>query len=148
MVIVFPEDTESVINGIRDAIGRDVTFITVTTSGCPTCGLDPTTGHSLDSFCPVCSGLYWIPIPTNTDVKAHVTWANADILQWYPGGQQFDGDVRIQIEYTATNLALADDAVEVIVDNKVTEIKSKILRGVQNINRIILDLIEKENTNE
>lgn len=144
MVIVFPEDTEDVINDIRDAIGRDVIFTTITTSGCPTCGLDPTTGHSTDSFCPVCSGLYWIPTPTYYPIKAHITWANADILQWHPGGQQFDGDVRIQIEYTEANLAVADDAIEVLVDNKVTEIKSKILRGVQNINRIILDLMEKE----
>ena len=146
MEISFPEDTESTIDAIRDAIGRDVNFVTATLSGCTTsgCYLDPVTDTSTNSFCPTCSGLYWIPSYTQNAVNAHITWAGADIMGWVAGGQYFDGDCRIQIKYTATNLSLVEDAEYVEVDNKVFTIRSKILRGVQNLNRIILDLIEKE----
>ena len=144
MYISFPEDTEETIDAIRDAIGRDVNFVTVTLSGCSVCSLDPVTNTSTDSFCPVCSGLYWIPSYINNLVNAHVTWAGADILGWVAGGQYFDGDCRVQIKYTNTNLNLADNAEYIVVDNKIMTVKSKILRGVQNLNRIILDLIERE----
>jgi hypothetical protein len=146
MVISFPEDTEDTIDAIRDAIGREVNFVTATLSGCVAsgCYLDPVTDTSTNSFCPTCSGVYWIPTYTDNLVTAHVTWAGADILSWVAGGQYFDGDCRVQIKYTDTNLTLADSAEYVEIDNKILTIKSKILRGVQNLNRIILDLIEKE----
>ena len=144
MTIVFPEDTEDIIDGIRDAIGRDITFVSVTTSGCPVCSLDPVTNQSTDSFCPVCSGLYWIPTPVYDVINAHVTWGNVDFQNWYPGGYQFEGDARAQIKYTLANLDIVDNALYVYIDNKVMEIKSFILRGVQNINRILIDMIERE----
>lgn len=146
--IVWPQDTKETIDAIRGAIGRDVDFYVVASSiACPTCSLDPITNHSTDSFCPTCSGVYWIPVFSGYTISGHVTWASADILQWPPGGYQFDGDVRVQIEYTATNLEIVDDAQEsgfVHVDGKVMEIKSRILRGVQEINRILIDMIERE----
>ena len=144
MVITFPTDTEDTIDAIRNAIGRDITFVTVTLSGCPVCTEDPTTGHSTDSFCVTCSGLYWIPTPAYTAVKAHVTWGSADFQDWVSGGYQFDGDARAQIKYTLANLTLVDEAIEVQVDSKILEIKSIVLRGVQNLNRILIDMIEKE----
>jgi len=146
MLISFPEDTESTIDAIRDAIGRDVNFVTTTVSGCTAsgCSLDPVTDTSTNSFCVVCSGLYWIPTYINNSVNAHITWAGADILGWVAGGQYFDGDCRVQVKYTTTSLNLADNANHLIVDGKTMTVKSKTLRGVQDINRIILDLIEKE----
>ena len=95
MEILFPEDTEETIDAIRDAIGRDVLFVTATYSGCNTCSLDPTTNTSTDSFCPTCSGIYWIPTYTENAINAHVTWAGADIMGWVAGGQYFDGDCRV-----------------------------------------------------
>lgn len=144
MVIVFPDDSKDVIDDIRDAIGRDVVFVTITVSGCPICTLDPITDHSTDSFCAVCSGLYWIPTPTYNTIIAHITWGNVDELSWSSGGYQFDGDARVQIEYTISNLDIVDRSVYVHVDSKIMEIKNFILRGVQSINRILIDMIEKE----
>ena len=146
MEITFPENTEETIDAIRDAIGRDVNFVTATLSGCTAsgCGLDPITDTSTNSFCPTCSGQYWIPTYTINAINAHVTWGGADIMGWVAGGQYYDGDCRVQIKHTDANLAIVNDAEYVEVDNKTLTIKSKTLRGVQNLNRIILDLIEKE----
>lgn len=145
MNIVWPDDTKEVIDRIRGTIGRDVEFYVVASSiACSVCSLDRITEHSTDSFCPLCSGVYWIPVYSGYTISGHITWANADILQWYSGGQLFDGDVRVQIEYTTTNLDIVDNAIYVHVDSKIMEIKSFILRGVQTINRILIDMIEKE----
>lgn len=146
MEITFPEDTESTIDAIRDAVGRDVYFVSATLSGCTAsgCSLDPTTNTSTNSFCTTCSGMYWIPTYIQNAINAHISWGNADILGWVTGGQYFDGDCRVQIKYTDSNLNIVDSAEYVLVDNKTMTIKSKILRGVQNINRILIDLIEKE----
>ena len=38
MEITFPEDTEDTIDAIRDAIGRNVYFVTATLSGCTASG--------------------------------------------------------------------------------------------------------------
>jgi len=143
VTITFP-DTRDTINSIRDAIGRDVTFISSTVSGCSVCTLDPFTDTATDSFCPTCSGLYWIPTYSGTDILAHITWGSADINNWYTAGWQFDGDVRIQIELTVANLAAVDNCDWVEVDGKKVEIKKRILRGVPGLNRILLDCIELE----
>ena len=146
MEITFPEDTEETIDAIRDAIGRDINFVTATVSGCIAsgCTLDPITDTSTNSFCTTCSGQYWIPTYTQNTINAHVTWGGADILGWAVGGQYFDGDCRVQIKHTDANLNLVNNAEYVEVDNKILTIKSKTFKGVQNLNRIILDLIEKE----
>jgi hypothetical protein len=145
MTIVWPDNTKTTIDAIRGAIGRDVEFFVVASSiACPTCSLDPITNHSTDSFCPTCSGVYWVPLYSGYTCSGHITWANADFQNWHPGGYQFDGDVRVQIEYTVANLDIVDRAEYVHVDSKVMEIKNFILRGVQSINRILIDMIEKE----
>lgn len=145
MIITFPEDTKTVIDAIRGAIGRDVTFWTVVSStACPVCSLDIVTNTSTDSFCETCEGLYWIPVASGTTISGHVTWGHSDNMQWESGGQWYEGDCRVQIEYTDDNLILSDTAYEVTVDDKTMEIKKKILRGVPDLNRILLDLIEKE----
>lgn len=143
--VVWPDNTKTVIDSIRGAIGRDVEFFVVASSiACPTCGLDPITDHSTDSFCPTCSGVYWIPVYSGYTCSGHITWGSADFQDWVSGGYQFDGDVRVQIEYTVANLDIVDRSVYVHVDNKVMEIKDFILRGVQSLNRILIDMIEKE----
>ena len=145
MNIVWPEDTTETIDAIRGAIGRNVTFVvTVSSISCHVCELDPVTSTSMNQFCVYCSGLYYTPVYSGYVISGHVTWAGADIMGWVAGGQYFDGDCRVQIKHTATNLNIVDNTEYVEIDNKVLTIKSKILRGVQNLNRIILDLIEKE----
>jgi ribosomal protein S8 len=105
---------------------------------------DPVTETSTDSFCPTCSGVYYIPVYSGTSIQGHVTWAYSEQLGWPTGGKQFEGDVRIQIKYTEANLSAVDNAKWVEVDGRQMEVKKRTLRGVQSINRILVDLLEKE----
>jgi hypothetical protein len=93
-----------------------------------------------------CSGLGYIYTYSGTTVSGHITWGFSELLAWYTGGQQFDGDCRVQIEYTPEMVTVLDDTKWVIVDGKTMQIKKRIYRGVRPINRILIDLreIEKE----
>lgn len=144
MTIYWPSDTKSIIDDIRDAIGRPVTFYVSTVSGCSVCSLDPISNESTDSFCPSCSGLYWIPVYSGVEITAHITWGHSDNPYWYTGGQIYEGDCRIQIEYTPENVVIVDTSDYVEVDGKKMDIRPKILRGVKTLNRILLDLIERD----
>ena len=147
MNITFPSDTKKIIDAIRTAIGREVIFVTnETPSGCTAsgCSLDPIANTSTNSFCTVCSGNYWIPVYIEYTISGHITWNPSDILNWQSAGQLFDGEVRVQIEYTDTNIHILDITDHVILDNRIMEIKKKFFRGVKPINRILIDLIEKE----
>ena len=145
VTITFPDDTVDVIDAIRDAIGRDITFFYVYSSmACPICVLDPVTNTSKDAFCYVCSGEYWIPLYSGETINAHITWGYSEQLGWLSGGQLDEGECRVQIKYTASNLTVVNEAKYVDVDGKSMQIIKKILRGVKNINRIIIDLKERE----
>ena len=148
MTIVFPDDTKEVIDAIRGAIGRDVDFYVPTLSGCHVCSLDPVTNASTNYLCDYCSGTYWIKTYSTVTLSGHITWGPADVLQWHPGGQMFDGDCRIQIEYTETNKQTAEDADYVVADNIQLEIKRKTYRGVKELNRILLDCVERDKDND
>lgn len=146
MTIIWPSNTRAVIENIIDAIGRDVTFYTVTLSGCPYPGdsLDPVTNTSTNSFCPVCSGKYWIPTWSGTDIKAHVTWKYADLNNWQTGGYVFQGDGIIKIMYSGPYMDIVNATDYAIVDGKTVDIEKITLLGVPTINRIILDFKERE----
>lgn len=139
--IVFPDNTEEVIDAIRSTIGRTITFHSQTSiSGCSSCSLDPISGKSTDSFCSECDGNYFTPIFTDVVVTGRVTWKDTDLLDWQSGGQLFEGDCRIQIKYTPSNLELVTVTGYVTVDGRDLSIESNILRGVPESNRIIIDL--------
>lgn len=145
MSIFWPTNTVEVIDAIRGAIGRDVTFnVLVSTSGCSECGYDPVNDASTDSFCIACSGIYWINTYSGVTVSGHVTWGRSDNLNWRVGGQMFDGDVRIQIKLGSGVTDMLDNTESATVDGKVVEIRKRILRGVQPLNRVLLDCIERE----
>jgi len=145
--IVFPSNTREIINGIRVAIGRPITFVIVASSiPCPVCNLDPITNESDNSFCQICDGTYWIPDYDEVVVSAHVNWGQTDDHNWQTGGMIYDGSMNAQIELTDANDILADTAVCVLIDDKEFEIKRKMLRGVKELNRILLSLIESEQT--
>jgi len=143
MNITFPSNTKTVIDAIRGVLGRGVEFIT-TESGnpCPVCDLDPIANTSTDSFCETCSGMYWIPVYETYTISGHITWGQADILDWQSAGQLFDGECRVQVEYTDTNITILDKTEYLVVDNKKMEVKKRIERGVPTLNRVLLDLIE------
>jgi hypothetical protein len=144
MIISFPSNTNDIINEIRNAIGRGVTFISKVESDCPTCEVDPVSNTSTDSFCPTCSGVGYLYTTSGYTVIAHITWGQADIINWQSVGQLFDGDCRIQVEYLPETIEAINSCSYVIVDDKKMSIDKKILRGVQTINRILLDLREQE----
>jgi hypothetical protein len=141
-MITFPNNTVEIIDEIRGAIGRDVLFYMEDVSPCSGCDLDPNTNTSTNSWCPLCSGAYWITTYSGVTVSGHITWGQADILNWYSAGQMFDGDCRIQIKLTDENAILVDECKWLEADGKKLEIKKKIFRGVQPLNRIILYCIE------
>jgi len=147
MTISWPSDTVTIIDDIRDAIGRNIT-INITTSGIPCtasgCSLDPVTGLSTDQFCPICSGFYYINTTSGYVVIAHVNWGQADTPIWETGGRVIDGDCLVQIKYTVANLDAVDNAKSFIVDGK-TLIKQAVdFRGVPEINRILITLKQEE----
>ena len=145
--IVFPSNTHEIINKIRDAISRPIIFVIVTSSTiCPVCSLDPITGDSDNSFCEICGGEYYIPVYDEIVVSAHINWGQVDDHNWMSGGMIYDGSMNAQIELTDANNILADTAVCVLIDDKEFEIKRKMLRGVKSLNRILLSLIESEQT--
>lgn len=143
MPITFPNNTKNIIDNIRGAIGRYVEFVTVLEEDCATCQTDPITHQSLDSWCPTCSGVGYVYTYSGAFIEAHVTHAPAEMLQWSTGGQYFEGDCRVQIEYTPANVTILGITDHVVVDGQNYDIRKQMLRGVPAVNRILVDLIEK-----
>lgn len=143
MQITFPDNTREIINAIRGAIGRNVVFYSGYQTDCPACDIDPVTNTSTNSFCTVCSGVGYIVVWSGTTISGHITQGPTDYMQWATGGQYVDGDCRVQIEHTPTNLTVVDSASFVMIDGKKFDIRKKILRGVKEINRILIDLLER-----
>jgi len=144
MSITFPTNTEDIIDEIRVAIGRDVDFYQLVYTECTECSLDPITDTSTNSFCTTCSGLYYINTVSGTTISGHVTWGNVDTLGWFPGGQVFDGDCRVQIKYTLDNLSTVKNSEYMVVDDIQLRIDDYALRGVKVLNRIVISASQEE----
>jgi len=144
--IIWPTaDEVEIVDAIRGAIGRNVDFHYIeTVSGCPVCDYDPVNDASTDAFCTTCSGEYWIPIYESTTLSGHISWGYSEQLGWVTAGQMDDGICRVQIKYSPDNEIIVDKTKWMIVDERTMTIKKKIVRGVQGINRILIDLEEKE----
>lgn len=142
--IVFPDNTDETIDAIRTAIGRNVIFVEKIESLCPTCTLDPISNTSTNAFCPTCSGVGYIYTTSGYTVMAHITWGGSELPNWQSAGYIFDGDCRIQIKYTPEAVLAIKNSDYIVVDDKRLTVKKKILRGVPNINRILLDLKVQE----
>jgi hypothetical protein len=148
MIISYPSNTRSVIESIISAIGRNVTFYTATVSGCTAsgCGLDPVTDTSINSFCLNCSGLYWIPIYSGYDIKAHVTWKFSEETAFNTGGMTFLGDGIVKVMYSGPYMEVINNTEYMAVDGKQVDIQRVTLLGVPSINRIVIDFKEKSKT--
>ncbi len=130
---------------LEEVVWRPISFEYVASiSGCSVCSLDPITDTSTDSFCPTCSGVYWIKTISGVDIKAHVTWKSADGLDWYSGGQQFVGDCLVKVIYNAYNFTIIDNSDGVFVDDRDMQISKVNLLGAPTINRITLSLKERD----
>lgn len=143
MNITFPADTEIVIDAIRSAIGRDVTFYVEERVPCSACGIDTVTDTSVNPFCTVCNGIGYIITLSGADLLAHVTHGPLDKLGWEQGGQLLEGDVRLQVKYTTVNWNLVTSSKKVLVDGVNYIVRNKIKRGVPQLNRIIINCSEE-----
>lgn len=152
MDIVFPEGTFATINKIRNIVGRGVTFTTIAGQiTCPSgCTLDPVTNTSVDSFCSGCDGKYWVTTYSGYLVSGHVRWTDADRDVYSEGGKVPEGDCRVTIAYSSTNLGYVEDAYTVTVDDKVMYVDKFRLKGIRGPNeehepsRIMVQLLEEE----
>jgi hypothetical protein len=149
MQISWPSNTRNVIESIINTIGRNVTFYSATLSGCTAsgCSLDPITDTSTNSFCPVCSGEYWIPTWSGDDIMAHVTWKFSGEDEFHTGGTVFLGDGIIKVMYSGPYMNIINSADYVAVDGKQVDIQRVTLLGVPSVNRIVLDFKERSETN-
>jgi hypothetical protein len=147
-MVNFPTDTKTKIDNIREQIGRYITvYEEIGNTACPICGEDPVTHESVDPFCPVCSGVYWIPLVSGISLLATVRWTVMNQMGWVPLGTIIEGDCVATIEYNTANMETIKKATRVEVDNKVLSIKDYVLRGKPTTNRIRLVMVETNETN-
>lgn len=145
--ITWPSNTRSIINRIRDVIGRAISIhVTVSGDPCPVCTLDPVTNLSVDPFCPSCEGNYWINTISAWTCSAHVRWRNIDRPLWVPGGIIDEGDCKVTIDLSGYALTAVQNAHHVIVDDVTMYVEDYKLRGVQPLNRITVTLLEDPDT--
>jgi hypothetical protein len=142
----FPSNTKSIIETIINDIGREVEFFYVySTYACPTCELDPVTGNSTDSFCPTCSGEYWVDVMSGVMYSGHVTWKFNYLNEWETGGLDIVGDARVKILHTDEREDLLKDVKWLVLDGKTMSIEKVTLLGTKpTVNRIVIDVKEKE----
>lgn len=146
MKVIFPSGTRDTIENIINEIGREVTFVTSTKSGCFNCSLDPVTNTSVNTYCTICSGVYWIPTYSSNAIVAHVTWKYSDDKQFNTGGMTFLGDGIVKVMYSGPYMEIIDNADYMVVDGKKVDLQKVTLLGVPSINRISIDF--KENNKE
>lgn len=140
MTIEFPS-TKSIKDGIRDAIGQDVTFIIQgTATACPVCsGLslyDSVNEQSLDQWCTTCSGAYWLVIDSSVTVTAHVRWLTGDEADKDVAGEVLNGDCSVTIANDDLTSAQVDGIREIRADDRILKVYRTMQRGVPTRDRI------------
>jgi len=144
MLPQFPTNSRDYIQEMIDQIGRAVYFYEqVSISGCYLCSYDPIAETSTDSFCPVCSGLYWIPTYSGVELQAHVTYGQVDDKSWVTGGIIDNGTITVKVMYSGWISDLINDAEYVIVDDRRYDVVDVIERGIPT-NRILVKLKEEK----
>lgn len=145
MLPAWPSNTREQIEEIIGKIGRNVEFYYIYSSmGCPVCTLDPVTDTSTDSFCPTCSGEYWIHIFSGASMSGHITWKFEYENDFSSGGKYLIGDARVKVIHTSEREQIIKNSDYVVVDNKIMDIEKVTLLGAQDVNRIVVDLKERE----
>lgn len=139
--IVFPSDTKDIIDAIRDTIGREIE-IHYTTSGavCTTCDIDSVTGRSMNPFCPTCDGRGYLEVPLVYSAQAHVRWTNVGDKYKSPAGEIDTGNCVVTVEYVDGLPIIIDSSDYFLVDDVRLYFMEYDLRGVQEINRIVVNL--------
>lgn len=149
-MINFPE-TKAIKDSIRDAIGQSVVFVIGgEATACSTCsGLnlyDSVNELSLNQFCTVCSGSYWIVSDTQHTITAHVRHRTGDESDWGIAGDVLVGDCIMTIGIDE----LSDNQIvkikKVFSDDREFRIFKTIKRGVPTRDRVrfLCRLVGKE----
>lgn len=132
---------------ITNSTGRDVDFFYVYSSyPCPNPddSYDPVTDTSTNSFCPICSGIYWIPTYSGVTMSGHVTWKFDYKNEFETGGRVFIGDVQVKVMHTEDRERfIKDDVKYLVVDDIVVDIV-KITKLGNPPNRLIVSCKERE----
>lgn len=133
MNITWPEGTKSVIDDIRDVVGRGVIiYVQEGRITCPSgCGYDPVNDASMDAFCSGCDGHYWIEIISGYSLSGHVRWGSIDQTMWTPGGWIPEGQCKVTVEYSELNLDHVERGQSWLVDDKTMYLKNFQLRGIR-----------------
>lgn len=141
MNILFPSNTKTIIDKIRNTIGRDIEVVYLLASGiCGECELDSITGKSYDPFCRACDGTGILSSIESLTISGHILWGRVDPVYNSPAGRIFTGDCKVTISYDDDVLTLLDSVDYFLVDDKKLYLKDYDLRGVKEINRIALNL--------
>jgi len=142
-MVNFPSNTKEIIDNIRETIGRPFSIYTEEIYGaCPLCSLDPTTNKSTDPFCSGCNGSYWLTTLSEHVYDGHIRWKYAGQPYWVSGGVIDDGDCTVTVTYSSGILNTINNSKYFVVDGKNLYLKNYALRGVQDVNRIRITLIE------
>lgn len=140
MTIEFPA-TKTIKDAIRQEIGQTVTFVLQgTATACPVCSganlYDGVNEVSLNPFCDVCSGTYWIVQEVASGVVAHVRWLTGDESDFGVAGETLTGDCIITINIDSLSEDNIAKIMEVVADNRKLEVFRTIKRGVPTRDRI------------
>lgn len=134
---VFPEGSKEAIDKIRATVGRLVTINVLAGRIACTgvdCSYDPITGHSTNSFCLICDGLYWQETYSGYLVSGHIRWQGADMDVRFTGGIIPFGDCKVTITYNDKNMQRVVDSTTWYVDNKTLYMQDFIMRGIRGPN--------------
>lgn len=129
------------IDATRDVIGRDIDVYTKHLSACPLCTAsgyyDPVGDISFYTVCPVCSGTFWLNVPTKTPVLARVHWVGNEAITATPGGKYFMGDAQATIDpsYHSLFVSAQNEGGKVVIDGQEMDIVQIRPMGVATINR-------------
>lgn len=148
---LWPSDTTEQIENIIGMIGRNVEFFYIYSSyACPdpTDSLDPITNKSTNSFCATCSGEYWIPLYSGVTMSAHITWKFDYENYFGTGGINLIGDARVKVLHSEERENIIKESKFVLVDNRVMNVERITLLGAPGINRIVVDVKEREEEDE
>ena len=140
VVISFPT-TKVTKDKIRNAIGHPCIFVIKgNATACPTCSgadnFDPVNNTSLDPWCVVCSGAYWLIEDDEVTITGHVRWRSGDEPDYGIAGEVLVGDAFVTIAIDALTESQVTSLKEIRVDSRRVVPFRTIYRGVPTRDRV------------
>ena len=129
------------IDEVREAIGRTVTFYTVSGTACSICVAsgyyDPVNNTSYYIVCPICKGNYWVNTSVPNEILARIHWVNDEAITATPGGKYYVGEATVTIDEKYLTIAeqCQTESGKVLVDSHDMQISRIIPFGAPEISR-------------